>query len=102
MVQQVVDDKETVGLSQERIITTSDQEPSIIQFQKEIVKLRGSSGAAIENSRVGDSNSNGKIERTIREVKGLIRTLRSSLEANAQCKIRSDDAIVPWLVRHAA
>ena len=102
LARQVVSDLETVGLSQERIIVKSDQEPSIVQLQKEIARQRGEASTGIENSRVGDSDSNGRIERAIREVKGLIRTLRSSLEANAQTKIKLDDSVVPWIVRHAA
>ena len=64
--------------------------------------MRGDASTGIENSRVGDSDSNGRIERTIREVKGLIRTLRSSLEAGIQAKIKLSDTVVPWIVRHAA
>ena len=84
LARQVVGDLETVGLSQERIIAKSDQEPSIVQLQREIARLRGEASTGIENSRVGDSDSNGRIERAIREVKGLIRTLRSSLETSTQ------------------
>ena len=97
---QVVQDIETVGLSQERIIMKSDQEASMVQLQKEVARQRSDFGTAIENSKVGDSNSNGKIERTIREVKGLIRTMRSALEENIKEKIRLDSPIVPWLIRH--
>ena len=101
LAKQVVEDIETVGLNKERIITKADQEASIIQLQKEVARQRTEAGTAIENSRVGDSNSNGKIERAIREVKGLVRTMRSALEEKIQDKIRLDSTIVPWLVRHA-
>ena len=53
---QVVEDIETVGLNKEQISTKSDQEPSIVQLQKEIARLRGDAGTGIENPRVGDSN----------------------------------------------
>ena len=59
LAQQVVDDIETVGLSKERIITKTDQEPSIVQLQQEVAKYRKEIGTAFENSRVGDSDSNG-------------------------------------------
>ena len=99
---QVVEDIETVGLSGERVIMKTDQEASIVQLQKEIAKQRGEAPTGLENFRIGDSNSNGKIERTIREVKGMIRTLRSALEGNIKEKITLADQVVPWLVRHAA
>jgi len=98
----VVEDIETIGLSKERIITKTDQEPAIIQLQREVARLRTEAGTALENSRVGDSDSNGKIERAMREVKGMIRTLRSALEAKIGEPIKLDAPIVPWIVRHAA
>ncbi len=97
----VVEDIETVGLSKERIISKTDQEPAIIQLQKEVARLRKEAGTALENSKVGDSDSNGKIEKAMREVKGMIRTLRSSVESKTGEAIKLDATIVPWLVRHA-
>ena len=101
LAQQVVEDIETVGLAEERIITKTDQEASIIQLQQEVARRRKDTGTALENSRVGDSDSNGRIERAMREVKGLIRTLRCWVEMKTGCPVRLDSAIVPWIVRHA-
>ena len=98
----IVEDLGTVGLTQERIIAKSDQEASIVQLQHEIAKLRKGVGTGIENSRVGDSDSNGMIERGIREVKGMTRTLRCHLEEKLNKDIKLTDPIVPWMVRHAA
>ncbi len=97
----LVEDMTTIGLSKERIIAKSDQEPAIVQLQKEIVRLRQDAGTALENSRVGDSDSNGRVENAIRDVKAMIRTLRSHVEVKAETKIRLDAPIVPWMVRHA-
>ena len=102
LAQQVVEDIETVGLSKERIITKTDQEASIVQLQQEVARHRKEGGTALENSRVGDSDSNGKIERNIREVKGMIRTFRAFLKEKTGQVVRLDDPIVPWIVRHAA
>ena len=98
----IVEDMGTIGMAKERIITKSDQEPAIVQLQHEVARLRKDAGTAIENSRVGDSNSNGAVERAIREVKGMTRTLRCHLEDKLNKKIKLDDPIVPWMVRHAA
>ena len=93
-------------MARERVIIKSDQEASIVELQTEIARKRGFEdfgvGTGIENSKVGDSDSNGKIERAIRDVKNLVRTLRSSLESRIGQKITLGSSIVPWLIRHAA
>ena len=98
---QISDDLSTVGLAGERIIIKSDQEASIAELQNEIARRRGSPGTGIENSKVGDSNSNGKIERAIRNVANMIRTIRSSLSASIGEEVKLGWSIVPWIVRHA-
>ena len=45
-----------------------------------MAKCRGEDPTGLDDSKIGDSNSNGKVERTIREVKGMIRTLRAALQ----------------------
>ncbi|MBN71658.1 MAG: hypothetical protein CME32_20555 [Gimesia sp.] len=101
VAEQIVDDIETIGLAEERVILKTDQENSITDLQRAVVKLRTGHGTAMEQSRVGDSNSNGRVERGIQDVKGLIRTMRSALETNIGEKIHLTDPIVPWMVRHA-
>ncbi len=102
MTEQIVEDIETVGLANERIIVKADQEPAIIDVQRGVAKARAGHGTALENSKVGDSNSNGRIERCIQDFKGLVRTLRSDVEAKIGEKINLEHPLVPWLVRHAA
>ena len=99
---QAIEDMETIGISGERIIMKADQEKSITDVQKSIARARAGHGTAIEQSRVGDSNSNGKIERCIQDFKGLVRTMRASLEEKVGEKIHLTNPIVPWMVRHAA
>ncbi len=82
MTEQIVEDIETIGLTNERIIMKSDQEPSIIDVQKSVARARSGYGTALEHSKVGDSNSNGRIERCIQDFKGLVRTLRSDVESS--------------------
>ena len=52
--------KETVGLAGERIIIKADQEVAITDLQRTVARLRKDYGSALEQSRVGDSNSNGR------------------------------------------
>lgn len=102
LTEQIVDDLETVGLANERIVIKADQEVAITDLQKSVARLRKDYGSALEQSRVGDSNSNGRVERAIQDLKGLVRTLKASLEINTNGKINLSDPIVPLLVRHAA
>ena len=90
------------GLTQERPILKADQEVSITDLQRSVATLRAKYGTAIEQSRMGDSNSNGRIERAIQEFKGLTRTIRSAVEAMIKQPVRFGDPLVPWMVRHAA
>ncbi len=100
--EQILEDMETVGITNERIIMKADQEPSIIDVQRSVAKARSGYGTALENSKVGDSNSNGKIERCIQDFKGLVRTLRSDVESKINEKIDLEHPVVPWMIRHAA
>ena len=92
----------TIGPSKERVIVESDHDASIVELQQAIAKKRTQVETGIENSKVGDSNSNEKIERAIRNVEGMVRILRSALSANTGMEIKLNMTIVPWLVRHAA
>ena len=102
MVQQVCDDLETIGLKNERLVLKSDQESSIVDVMKEIQKARECEhGTSLDNSRVGDSDSNGTIENAVGSVEGVARTLRIALEERVQQKVQASDPIIPWLIRHA-
>ena len=75
LVTQILEDLDTYGLDGCRLVLKSDQEPSIVEVQHAIKDARGkahSHGTAIENSKVGDSNSNARVERAIQELGGLV------------------------------
>ena len=55
-----------------------------------------------EESPVGESKSNGEVERAIQSVQGQIRSLKSSLESRCKCTIIEDCHIWPLLVMHAS
>ena len=99
---QIVDELNMIGMSKNRIIAKTDQEASIVELQTEIARRRFDIGKSLENSKVGDSNSNGKVERAIRDVGNMIRTLKSALSENSNMTLNLDMNIVPWMVRHAA
>ena len=100
---QAVEDLETIGLKNDRIVMKSDQETSVVDVLREIARHRQAEfGTAIEQSAVGESNSNASVERAIQDVEGQCRTLRAALEKRIKDKIHLKSAIVPWMVRHAA
>ena len=59
--EQLVEDFETIGLTQERLILKADQEPSITDMQRVVVRRRAGHGTALEQSHVGVSNQMGEL-----------------------------------------
>ena len=96
----------TCGLDSCMLVVKSDQAPAIKEVQEEIAQKRradGAVGTARENSRVGDSSTNGRTERAIQEVGGMIRTFKFALEERTGGeKIALGHPVVPWLAKHAA
>ena len=62
-------------MGKNRVIAKTDQEASVVKSQTEIARRRAEIGNSLENSKVGDSNSNGKVERAIRDVGNMVRKL---------------------------
>ena len=99
-------DMASCGLDNCMLVVKSDQEPAIKELQEEIARQRrvdGAVGTVIENSKVGDSSSNGRTERAIQEVGGMIRTLKFALEdRTGGGKIPLSHPVIPWIAKHAA
>ena len=100
----MLDDLDSLGLNKTRIVMESDQERSIKDGKKDISRRRIADGQSTtqESSQVGDSNSNGRVERGIQELNGVVRTCRSALEERLNCSISINHFIFPRMVRHAA
>ena len=72
-----------IGLESVDIIVKSDNEPaltSLIASWSTMRAMTSGSRMIIENRPVGSSKSNGVVERAIRSVQGMIRTVRSDIE----------------------
>ena len=99
-------DLATSGLDNCMLVVKSDQEPAIRELQEEIARQRRSEGAVgtiIENSKVGDSSTNGRTERAIQEVGGMLRTLKFALEERTGGEtIGLAHPIMPWAAKHAS
>ena len=102
----LIKDFNTCGLDGCMLVVKTDQEPAIRELQEEISRRRrqaGAVGTIIENSKVGDSSSNGRTERAVQEVGGMVRTLKFALEERTGGeKIALDHPVMPWLAKHAA
>ena len=80
LIAQGIEDLDTCGLDGCHMVVKSGQEPAIVEMQRGISETRrrvGTGGTALENSCVGDSSSNGRVERAIEELGGLVCTNKS-------------------------
>ena len=103
VIDQIIEDLDTIGLRNDKIMMKSDHESSAADVSRAIARCRATDyGPGVETSAVGDSNSNATIERAIQDVEGQVRCLRSALEERIGVKVTLGTAVVPWLVRHAA
>ena len=78
----------------------SDQEPAILALKRKAV-AHVTARVLLEESPIGDSQSNGAVERANANVQGLVRTLKDSTERLASRKLPLECAAMTWLVRHA-
>ena len=56
----------------------------------------------LEESPVGESQSNGTVERAVQDVQGMTRVIKEGLEEKLGERITTEHNLVPWLVKHAA
>lgn len=86
-----------------QLILKSDQEPAI-RGPTAAVRRERPVGVEImiEESPVGEHQSNGEAERAIQSVQEMMRTTKLALQPRYKSRIRSDHPILPWLAKHAA
>ena len=85
------------------LLLKSDQEVSLGALLSKMKTHRGEQTQTMtEHSPVGDSQSNGFIERTIQSVEGQIRTLRSATQSRLGRKLVPGSALFAWLIIHAS
>ena len=89
------------NLGCKKVIIKSDQEPAIMALKEE-VRRRLDQDVIFEESPIGESQSNGRVERVVRTVKGHIRTMKEALDSRFQERIPLDHQVMSWLPRHAA
>ena len=90
-------------LSYTTLMLKSDQEASLCALLNNMKTHRGEQTQTMaEHSPVGDSKSNGFIERTIQSIARQIRTLRSTTESRMGRKFVPGSALFSWMITHAA
>ena len=95
VVDQVVEDINKLGRT--KVILKTDQEPAIRDVQR-AVRDRRKHEAILENSPVGESQSNGIVERCIQTVVAQVRTMKDALEKRCKQEVDSRNPIQHWLV----
>ena len=110
-----------------RCVLKCDQEPAIVDVSKEVrkelwkeikdiakdAKEKHDGDVTVvdeytpieiiqEHSPVGESSSNGTVERAIQEVAGQIRALKLHIESEANTTIDASHPLWPWLIEYAA
>ena len=86
------------GSDLSKITIKTDQEPAILSIAEDLVRARAALGAdetISENSVAYSHQSNGVVERGVQSVEGMVRTLRSALEASMDDTLVITDAIWP-------
>ena len=102
-VDALVEDVKWLGYA--KVTLKSDNEPAVVKLLTEALRelrVQGLEQTTEEHSPEYDPQANGSAEVAVRLLKGHLRTLRSSLEAQIGFRIPARHALMDWLVRHAA
>ena len=88
-----------------RVIFKSGQELALKELLRAVKRERAEkiefAGIGKEESAVGESASNGFIERAIQDVQGQIRTIKLAVEWRYKSILKEDHPILPWIVKYA-
>ena len=85
------------------VLIKSDQERALGALMRKVRTHRGDQTQTMhEHSPVGDSKSNGLVERSVQTIQGQIRTMRSALESRIGAKVNPVSPAFAWMCIHAA
>ena len=77
-----------------------DQEPGLRVLMSNVKALSGDQ-CTLDDSPVGDSQSNGDVESAVKQVQGQFKTMTSDLERCYKRVIPADHNVMPFLVKHS-
>lgn len=90
-------------LAHSRVIYRSDQEPAILELKSAVInEMKQQSEIKPESTPVGDSQSNGIIEKANQDLREQIMTMYGSLKSRYKEGIDEEHGSIPWMVSHAA
>ena len=90
-----------LGFEHVTITLRGDQEPAIQDLMNEVARIRRPAATLIEEAPVGESQSNGVIERGVQTAEGQIRVLKDALETRLACKIPAQHNVIAWMAEFA-
>ena len=67
-----------------------------------MIAKSGSAPPILVKSPVGDSQSNGRVENAIKNVRNMVKTILSSLESRWCTRVTRDHPVYPWMFEWAA
>ena len=97
--EQLIRDIEELGYK--KVIIKADNEPAMHALQEEVKKQRQDE-TLIENSPVGESQSNGVAERAVQAAGEHIRVVKLALENKVGIRFPAVRPIMSWIAKHAA
>ena len=85
-------------------ILKADNERAIAKLLTEALRVIKTDGVEVarEASPAYDSRANGSIEYAVKQVQGLLRTLKLSFEKCINGKVPDEHAVMSWMVAHVA
>jgi hypothetical protein len=83
-----------------RVLIRTDQENPIEAFRSAVVRAREGE-TVVEGAVKGDSQSNGRAEKAVKDVSGMIRTWKDQVESAYGNKVGSGNVLIPWLFKYA-
>ena len=98
-MKEVVDTIDNLWGSSRIIMKTDTEGP--IQALKMFVKDVRNGETILEDVVKGDSASNGKAEKAVRDVQGMIRTWKDAVETSYSIQLGPNHILIPWIVRHS-
>ena len=90
-----------VALGHNRLILKTDQEPAMVALQ-EYIKAASNSEIIPRKSPVGESQSNGVVEKAVTDIEDQVRTLKDAAECRLNFRIGVKSPLLTWPVEHAA
>jgi hypothetical protein len=93
--------KDITKIGYKKIVIKGDNEPAIHSLQEEIRSKR-EDDTVIENSPVGQSQSNGVAERAVQAAGEQLRTIKLALENRLNVGLPATHPVVAWMANHGA